>query len=74
MSLIGAEPTIKTLDTKKIFQGWTHFCDEDGNVNTEFPRSQFANVFRENAYTTTVSIIIVYENLSDLEKVIQNGL
>jgi len=63
----------KKIEYKKSFAGLDAFSDEDGNVNTEFPRSQFTSVFREDADTTTVSVTIVYENISDLEKVIQMG-
>ena len=66
----------KKIEYKKNFSGLDAFCDEDGNVNTEFPRSQFTNKFREDAHaaTTTVSITVVYEDLSDLEKVLQMGV
>jgi uncharacterized glyoxalase superfamily protein PhnB/uncharacterized protein YndB with AHSA1/START domain len=64
----------KKIEQQKSFSALDAFADEDGNVNPDFPRSQFTNVFREDAFTTTVSITIVYESLSDLEKVIQMGL
>jgi len=63
----------KKIEHQKSFSGLDAFADEDGNINTDFPRSQFTNVFREDAFTTTVTITIVYESLSDLEKVIQMG-
>jgi PhnB protein len=63
----------KKIEHQRSFSGLDAFADEDGNVNTDFPRSQFSNVFREDAFTTTVSITIVYESLSDLEKVVQMG-
>ena len=63
----------KKIEDKKSIAGLDAFSDEDGNVNKEFPRSQFTNEFRDNEDTTTVSITIVYESLSDLEKVIQMG-
>lgn len=63
----------KKITPKKGFTGLDAFCDEEGNVNAEFPRSTWANVFSEGANTTTVSIKIAYESLADLEKVIQMG-
>jgi len=63
----------KKIEYRKSFSALDAFADEDGNVNTTFPRSQFTNEFREDAFTTTVSITIVYENLSDLEKMVQMG-
>lgn len=63
----------KKIIPQKSFTGLDGFCDEEGNINTEFPRSTWANVFSEGTNTTTVSIKIEYETLSDLEKVIQMG-
>jgi uncharacterized glyoxalase superfamily protein PhnB/uncharacterized protein YndB with AHSA1/START domain len=63
----------KKIEDKKSFSGSDAFALEDGNINPDFPRSQFTNVFREDAFTTTVTITIVYESLSDLEKVVQMG-
>ena len=64
----------KKIKYEESFSGLDGFSDEEGNINPELPRSQFTNVFRENAGTTTVSITVVYEEPSDLEKVIQMGL
>ena len=64
----------KKIEDKKSISGLDAFSDEHGNVNATFPRSQFTTGFRENGSTTTVSITTVYDNLSDLETVIQMGL
>ncbi|MDO6432721.1 SRPBCC domain-containing protein [Flavitalea sp. BT771] len=63
----------KKIEYQKSISALDAFADEAGNVNPDFPRSQFTNVFREDAFTTTVSITIVYQSLSDLEKVVQMG-
>lgn len=65
-------------DYKKIvplqtYSGLDAFCDEDGKINTDFPRSFWTNTFSENKEKTTVDIVIAYEQLSDLEKIIQLG-
>ena len=65
-------------DFKKIahrvsFSGLDAFCDEHGTINTTYPRSLWAVAFREGTDTTTVSITIRYDSLSDLEKVIEMG-
>jgi PhnB protein len=63
----------KKIEPKKSFSGLDAFCDEEGNVNTSFPRSLWNNNFKENTDTTTVDITIKYESLADLEKIIQLG-
>lgn len=67
-----------TLDYKKItdresFSGLDAFCDEQGNINTGFPRSLWTNSFSGNNETTTVDILIRYDDLSDLEKILEMG-
>lgn len=49
------------------------FCDENGKVTPDFPRSFWTNTFNENAGTTTVNISIVYDSLADLERMIEMG-
>lgn len=63
----------KKIEPKKSFSGLDAFCDEEGNVDTSFPRSLWNNNFKENTDTTTVDITIKYESLADLEKIINLG-
>jgi len=58
---------------QKSFSGLDAFCDENGTVNTDMPRTLWTNTFAENAGTTIVNIVAQYENLADLEKVIALG-
>lgn len=65
-------------DYKKIamlqsYSGLDAFCDEEGNVNQDFPRAFWTNTFSENDEVTTVDILIAYDELADLEKIIQLG-
>ncbi len=62
-----------TIETLKKFSALDAFCDEEGNINHDFPRSNWTNSFAQNSHTTTVSIQIQYKELADLEKVIQLG-
>ncbi len=58
----------------KSFSGLDAFCDEEGKLNEDFPRSLWSNTFIEQtANTTLVDIIISYNSLADLEKIIQLG-
>lgn len=63
----------KKIDVLKSFSGLDAFCDEDGNINTDFPRTVWNNTFTQNAQTTTVNIVAQYEKLEDLEKIIEMG-
>jgi len=49
------------------------FCDEEGNISTEMPRTYWTNAFAENAGTTVVNITLEYNTLEDLEKIISFG-
>lgn len=49
------------------------FCDSEGNLNEEFPRSDWDVTFSEKDGSTFVDIEIKHEKLSDLEMIIQMG-
>lgn len=61
------------IEALKFFSGLDAFCDEDLNLNTEFPRSNWNNTFEEKENITAVNIQIKYATLADLEKIIQLG-
>lgn len=61
------------VEVKKNFSAQDGFCDENGNLDPTFPRSQWTNVFQGDTETTTVSVTIQYEKLADLEKIITMG-
>lgn len=71
----------KVVDPKKSFSGLDAFCDENRNINTDFPRSLWNTGFTPqntaangNAVNrTVVNISIKYETLTDLEKIIELG-
>lgn len=55
------------------FSGLDAFCDDSGKVNTALPRSLWTNTFTDQGATTIVDILIQYDHLADLEKVIEMG-
>lgn len=61
------------IETLKSFMGLDAFCDENGTINTDFPRSLWTNKFINGDQTTTVSITIKYTSMDDLEKIISLG-
>lgn len=63
----------KKIETLRMFSGLDAFCNETGNVNTDHPRSLWTNTFTELGEITQVDIVVKYENLADLEKIIDMG-
>ncbi|MEO6283731.1 MAG: SRPBCC domain-containing protein [Dyadobacter sp.] len=63
----------KSISPLKSFSGIDAFCDEEGNLNPDFGRSTWTNQFTGTSDSTTVSINIQYDNLADLEQIIQMG-
>jgi PhnB protein len=58
---------------QSMFSGLDAFCDENGIVNTEMPRTQWTNEFNANGEKTLVTITAKYKSLADLEKIIAIG-
>jgi uncharacterized protein YndB with AHSA1/START domain len=63
----------KKIDPIKSYSALDAFCDEKGNINKDFPRAFWTNSFSGNKETTTVTIVIAYDDLADLEKYIEMG-
>ncbi|KAF2512675.1 SRPBCC domain-containing protein [Flavobacterium zhairuonense] len=62
-----------SISPKTNFKYLDAFCDSEGNLNTEFPRSNWNVSFSEKDGSTFVDIAIKHEKLSDLEMLIQMG-
>lgn len=63
----------ETVSPKINFTHLDGFCDSDGNLNPDFPRSHWNIYFSESGDHTAVNIVISYKQLSDLEMIIQFG-
>lgn len=61
------------IDNQKSITGLDAFCDEQGNINTDFSRMQWNNVFSDSAQHTVVTISITVDTLETLEKIIAMG-
>ena len=61
------------IEHQKMFAGLDAFCDENGTVNTELPRTLWRNEFEEQEEKTLVTITAKYDSLADLEKIIGMG-
>jgi uncharacterized protein YndB with AHSA1/START domain len=68
-----ARADFKSISPLKSYAGLDAFCDEQGNIDQTFPQSYWTNRFSENSGSTLVSIEIAYEQLEDLEKIIELG-
>lgn len=61
------------IEYQSMFSGLDAFCDENGTVNSDMPRTQWTNQFSEYGEKTLVTITARYDSLTDLEKVIEMG-
>lgn len=61
------------IEPQKFYIGLDAFCDEEGNVNTEMPRTVWSNTFTDQGEITLVSIEAKYDKLEDLEMIIEMG-
>jgi hypothetical protein len=61
----------KDIIPNKSFGGLDAFCDEQGNINTGFPRMFWKNEFHQSGSGTIVEIEITYASVEDLEKIVR---
>ena len=62
---------IKPIDGYTLFDG---FCDENGNLNPDLPRATWAQTFKDQGETTLAQTVVAYNNLAELETVINMGM
>ncbi|RED26173.1 uncharacterized protein YndB with AHSA1/START domain [Flavobacterium cutihirudinis] len=62
-----------SITPKTNFKYLDAFSDSDGNLNKDFPRSDWDVNFSEQGATTFVDIVIKHDKLSDLEMIIEMG-
>src|SRR5678809_1041878 len=63
----------QSIKKQKSFSGLDAFCDENGKINTDFPRTLWHVSFQPNGETTMVYVELSYNSVEDLEKVIALG-
>lgn len=63
----------KTIKHQKRYSALDAFCDEHGNINQDFPRMFWTNSFTEQDDSTVVNIVVQYDKLEDLEKIVEMG-
>jgi uncharacterized protein YndB with AHSA1/START domain len=63
----------KSVVANKNYEGLDAFCDEKGNINTEFPRMNWKVEFSKSGSGTKVEVEITFASEADLEKIVEMG-
>ena len=61
------------IDTPKYFSGLDGFTDSEGVLNKDLPSLNWEVSFNEKGETTLVEVLIKFDKLEDLEKIIEMG-
>lgn len=62
-----------SITPKENFKLLDGFCDSEGNLNQDLPRSNWSIAFTESNNLTTVNIEIEHETLANIEKNLEMG-
>jgi uncharacterized protein YndB with AHSA1/START domain len=63
----------ESIVPNKSYTGLDAFCDENGVINTEFPRMHWKVVFSPFDTGTKVDVEITFASVEDLEKIVEMG-
>ena len=63
----------RSIKPNESFSGLDAFCDEHRNISDDKPRAFWKNVFIDQKDSTLVNIEVSFDELSDLEAIIQMG-
>ena len=63
----------ESIVANKSYKGLDAFCDENGNINTEFPRMTWNVSFNKSGKGTKVEVVITFPTIEDMEKIIEMG-
>ena len=61
------------IEFKKLIEWKDAFCDENGNENTEKPRSGWSINFSTDDHLTTLHIILKHDSYKDVETMLEMG-
>ncbi|RAV29131.1 SRPBCC family protein [Sinomicrobium soli] len=62
-----------TIVQEKSFTSKDGFCDENGTMNLAFPQNLWENSFISKENKTQVEMLLTFDTLADLEKIIETG-
>lgn len=63
----------KSITPKTNFKFLDAFCDSEGSINDDLPRSDWNVDFTEQDDSTIVEVVFKHKTLSDLEKIMEMG-
>jgi len=63
----------ESIVANKSYDCLDAFCDEKGNINTEFPRMNWKVAFNKAEDGTKVDVEITFDSIESLEKIIEMG-
>ncbi len=63
----------KTINKHSSFTGLDAFCDENGNVNQDFPTMNWKVDFSKSDSGTDVRVEVTFSTEADLEKILEMG-
>lgn len=63
----------ESIVPNKRFEAVDAFCDEKGNINTEFPRMNWIVEFAKTEGGTKVEMEIAFSSVEDLNKIVEMG-
>jgi len=63
----------ESVTPNKGFETVGGFCDENANVNTEFPRMNWKVQFSKSVSGTKVDVEVIFDSIEDLEKIVEMG-
>lgn len=61
------------IETGKSFASTSGFCDENGNMNEDFPLMYWNNRFEGDGNKTNAYMELAFDNEEDLEKIVSMG-
>lgn len=62
-----------SIAPQRNFKFLDAFCDKEGNISDQLPRSDWSVDFMDGGDSTVVNISIKHKDLADLEKIIELG-
>lgn len=63
----------KSINPKSSYSALDAFCDEEGNINTDFPRMNWDVEFDDSGKNTKVLVTITFTDLESMNKIVAMG-
>lgn len=64
----------KIINPIDFYEALDAFCNEDGEINTAYPRAKWEVTFTDKGENAVVETVVYYNSLNDLETVINMGM